>query len=74
MRLSKLYEYLLTNGVTPDNHQIIRQELEVAEGDIWQNGYTACLRHNKKRKAIHAKRCDTAMKKFLDYLSDITHK
>lgn len=73
MKLLKLYEYLLTNGVTAENHQLIQQELENLASAEWADGYMCAVRHQKKRRIMREKRCDHSVKRFLDYLSDLTH-
>lgn len=73
MSISKLYEYLMTNGVSENNRVLIKNQLKEIEAGVFGKGYSTALQDvQRRKKIIHARR-STAVKRFLDYLSDITH-
>ena len=73
MGLASLYEFLCSNEVTEQNSKFIKNHLEEIESEAWGRGYSACLLAHKKRRQMQEKRRSTALKRFLDFLNDLTH-
>ena len=73
MCLASLYEFLCTNEVTENNAGLIKNHLSEIESEAWAKGYKACLSHEKKRRALKKASAENAVKRFLDFLSDLTH-
>lgn len=73
MGLASLYEFLCTNEVSEGNAGMIKKQLEEIVSEEWWKGYNACLLHQKRQRALKGLRADKAVKRFLDFLSDLTH-
>ncbi len=73
MGSSSLYGFLQSTGVCDNYDDTIKRELKIIESEAWMRGYRACLLHAKRRKSMRIKRGDTALKRFIDFLSDLTH-
>lgn len=73
MSLTSLFTFLCNNELTAENEGFIRKELGIIEAEAWMAGYHVCLQHRKKHAIIKEKRRNLRLKRFLDFLSDLTH-
>ena len=74
MEASTLFSFFQKNVDMRDNDTFIKQSLITLSGESWKKGYMKCLSHIKKRRHLEEKRASDAVKKLIDYISDLTHK
>jgi hypothetical protein len=73
MNASKVFDFLTRNTDLKGNDSAIKGSLLQLSTDSWWGGYETSLKHLRKRRLLESIRRDAAIKRVLDYLSDLTH-
>jgi len=73
MNTTTVFNFLKKNADLKGNESQILEALKRLSSDNWWDGYETCLKHRRKRRLLEHIRRDTAVKRLLDYISDLTH-
>jgi hypothetical protein len=67
-------EFLIGCQIPEEHVTFVMKHYEREKVNAWRAGYLECVKHEKKRKAIIDARHEGSVKRFLDFLHDITHR
>jgi len=73
MSASTLFDFLRKNCDLKGNEEAIKNSLQDMDADSWYNGFQERIRQQRKRKMLSGYRRGAFIKRFLDYVSDLTH-
>lgn len=72
--MASLQDFLQSCKIPEEQIPFISKEITNRNVKAWMEGYMECNRHTKKRKKLLEDRSRHSVRRFLDYLSDLTHK
>jgi len=72
--MALLQDFLHSYGIPEEQIPFISKEITNRNVKAWMDGYAECNKHTKKRKKLLEDRSRHSVRRFLDYLSDLTHK
>ena len=73
MSASTVFNFLRENCNLKGNDEAIKNSLQDMDADSWFAGYQERLKQQRKQKILAKVRREAFIKKFLDYISDLTH-
>ena len=73
MSASTVFDFLRRNCDLKGNNEAIKNSLQDMDADSWYNGYQERIKHQRKQRILAKVRRETFIKRFLDYVSDLTH-
>ena len=73
MNVSSVLDFLRRNADLKGNEEAIKNALQQLDADSWGRGYEERIKQRRKQRILVVMRRDSFIKRFLDFLSDLTH-
>jgi len=75
MNLETICKHIAENSLSQaEVEKLLRGSIEPAIGQQYTKGYLRSIRDQKRRREARTVRLDVEFKKFVDFMSDLTHE
>jgi len=71
--VESLKHFLIGSSVPPEQIEFIINSVQEIKGQSYMSGYKDAVRARRRRDELKNRRIKNSVKRFLDYIHDITH-